>query len=608
MNNNKINSWYMLWRLTHGHRAQLTFSLLFTGAAVICEILPYWFIFQAIELLLLPEVNMADKFYELALLLAGALVLKTLFYLIAYALSHKTAYAILQETRKTLVNHLAWAPVSWLHRQRSGQLKQSVLQDVEKLENVIAHHTVEVAAAIFSPLVVSGYLLWIDWRLALAAIFTAPLAVLASSLFMRNSEQLFDQYTQASAALDSATVEYLRNMPVMKVFRQDTKNFRTMRKRLEEYYNLVADLTQKTVPGWTLFSCLLAANIFLILPLGAWLYANSAIELPAVLMAVILGAGMLKPLLKISHFLMEVNDVLAGLRNLQPILDFSPQPTLADIKIGSAVQVCFKDLNFSYSKDSQCNLSNINLNFKPGSFTLLLGPSGAGKSTLVQLLGGLLEPSCGAIYLNHATLNMLDQKQRSQLIAIATQEAFLFQGSIRENMMLARPQASEQELRLALQVAQAQELIDSLPQGDETQLSEHGLNLSGGEKQRIAIARALLANTPVLILDEATAAMDNLTQQAFYRDLKTHYPDKTILMITHRSFELQGSDQIVILEQGKIQAQGTHQQIIQHNLFYQRFWQRQLESDAWSITAANGEGNNDKRGHNKMKEKETVDV
>ncbi len=584
--NNK--SWKMLWRLTSEHRFKIFIALLLTAVAAICEMIPYWVIFQAINAILQSPIDPAARFYELSIWLAIALLLKTGLYAVAYALSHKAAYSILLDTRKTLVTHLAWAPLSWLQSRHSGQLKQSVLQDVENVENVIAHHTVEVFAALFGPLVVTSYLFWIDWRLALAALITAPLAIMTSALFMRNTGQQYDQFSAASAALESAMVEYIRNMPVVKIFRQDATNFQTMRQRLEDYYGVVRELTTKTIPGWSLFSSLLAASVFFILPLGTWLHANSYVSIQQVLMVIVLGSGMLKPLLKVSRFLMEINEVMAGLRRLEPVFKIETQQKTNKLNFKNPIKMEFDNTGFSYpNQTNNGTIKNFNLILKPGSFNVLLGPSGAGKSTIAQLSGGLLEPESGTIRLNNVSLQALSQQQRSTLIAIATQEVFLFQGSIKENLRLARPDATEQEIKRAVKAAQAETLISSLSNGYDTLITEQGVNLSGGERQRIAIARALLANTPILVLDEASAALDSITQQAFYQDVKTLYPDKTILMITHRAYGIESADQIVIMDKGNTKDIGKHSELLTRNSFYKRLWQQQSECESWSIGISN---------------------
>ncbi len=488
-----------------------------------------------------------------------------------------------------MVSLLAYAPLQWLQQRPSGKLKHTLLQDVEHIENFVAHHTVEVLSAVIGPILVTVFLFWIDWHLALAALVIAPIAVLSSVLFMSGLSKEYLEFNEAEAKLDSTTVEYLRNMPVMKLFRQDADSFNVMRQRLQHYYDLVAMLTKKTVPGWSLFSSLLGASVLVILPVGIWLYDNDIATVMQVVMAVTLGAGMLKPLLKVSRFFMEINEVLASVRQISTILALPEDNSSGQYLENEKPAVKFCHVDFSY--EQQLLLKRVNLTLLPGSFTVLLGPSGAGKTTIAQMLAGLLVPDQGNVTIGGKLVSELASEERCRLIAVATQEAFLFKGTIRENLVLARHSASDEEIDQALKVAQADDLIASLPEGLDTLIQEQGIRLSGGEKQRIAIARAFLADTPVVVLDEAAASLDNLTQQAFYQDIKTYYPDKTFLVIAHRSYGVETADQIIVLEAGCITGVGNHQELIENSVFYKQLWACQTENEQWALLASDNNKN-----------------
>ena len=315
--------WHLLGQMVWEQRIPMAGSLFFTVLATAAELLPYWIIFQAIEILLSTSQQITQQLYALLSWLMLALLAKYTLYAVAYFLSHQAAYNILTDTRHKLVAKLAHAPLEWLQQRTTGKLKHTVLQDVENIENFIAHHTVEVLSAAVNPVLVTLFLFWINWQLALAALLISPIAVLSSTLFMHGLTQEYLEYNESSAKLDSTMVEYLRNMPIMKLFRQDSTSFQVMRQRLQNYYGIIAKFTQKTVPGWSLFSSLVGASVLVILPTGIFLYEQGTITIPQVIMAVILGSGMLKPLLKISRFFMEINEVLASVRQIAPILALS---------------------------------------------------------------------------------------------------------------------------------------------------------------------------------------------------------------------------------------------------------------------------------------------
>ncbi|MDF5883446.1 ABC transporter transmembrane domain-containing protein [Pseudomonas aeruginosa] len=242
--------------------------------AVLAELAPFAILYFAVEALLRTPQAFAQELLTLAPWLVGGIVLKYMAYGVAYLISHHAAYAIMASTRSRLAAKLDDAPLHWIHAQGSGALKQSVIQDVERMEAFIAHHTVEVAAAVLAPLCVTTALLWVDWRLAMAALAVGPLALLASTFAMRGVGQNQDRFNRATASLNNVTVEYLRNMPVLKVFSRSASGFRLLRRQLHAYYRLTDQITRNTVPGWALFTSVLGAHLLLLLPVGAWLHAR----------------------------------------------------------------------------------------------------------------------------------------------------------------------------------------------------------------------------------------------------------------------------------------------------------------------------------------------
>lgn len=609
--NQSLTARQMLADMCWQQRSALGCSLLFACAAVLAELLPYWLLLQAVTLLLDPSATPAAQsagLVQLALWLALTLVAKMLLSTLAYYFSHKAAYDLLASTRLRLISQLSTAPVAWLHHRHSAQLKQSLLQDVEKIEAFVAHHTVEVFSALLSPLLVFVLLCWFDWRLAVAALAAAPLAMLASMLFMRGSAQQYRAYNEAAAALAATTLEYLRNMPVMKLFRQDLTNFHQMREQLSHYYQLISQLTRKTVPGWALFLSLLSAGLLFILPLGSYLVSSGQVPLLTLLVCLILGGGLLKSLLKLSRFLAELNDIVAGVERMLPLLQLVPASVAADVSrpegvVPAAPLLQLQEVSYQWAPAQQDQahpeppagaqargiLQQISLSLAPASLTFLVGPSGSGKSTIAQLACGLLQPAHGQVLWQQRPLAALSGAERAAAVAIVTQDVFLFQGSVLENITLGRQDFSAAQLQMALQVAQLEPVTAALPHGLQTLLDEQGSPLSGGEKQRLAIARALLTDSALLILDEATSALDNLTQQAFFQAFKRCYPGKSLLVIAHRSYGLALAEQILVVEQGRISACGNHKTLLVGNAFYQHFWRdlqhNEQHNELWGLAA-----------------------
>lgn len=589
MGNGKLHSAdapRLLFELTAGRRLAMGAALLLTLLAVLAELAPFWLLYRAIDTLLLAPQAFESELPRLAAWLAAALLLKYLGYGAAYLISHHAAYAIMADTRARLVGKLATAPLPWLHAQGSGALKQSVIQDVERLEAVLAHHTVEIAAAVLAPLCVAALLLWVDWRLALAVLAVGPVALLAVAPGMRGAGGDHDRFDRATANLNNVIVEYLRNMPVMKVFCRSASSFRLLQTRLDEYGQLVETITRRTVPVWSLFTSVLGSHMLLVLPLGAWLHSRGELQAADVALALMLGAGIFRPMLKVSRFFMEIPPILAALRRMAPIL---AQPGAAVgarlATTGEPPELELRGVGVRYR--DRAVLSELSLRLRPGSFNVLVGPSGAGKSTIARVLSGLLVPQAGGAFVNGQPIAELSDGDRARLVGMVTQEVFLFSGSIRDNLCLARPNAGADEIGKALRVAQAEALVRELPDGLDTQVEELGVRLSGGERQRIAVARALLADTPVLVLDEATAFADSLTQRAFFRALLEECPGKTLVVVAHRLAGIERADRIMVIERGRLADSGSHAQLMRRNEYYRSMLRCEDECADWALS---GEG------------------
>ena len=587
----KDPAWPVLAGLVNTQRSRFILTIGFAGLAALLELAPFWLLFRAVELLLATEISPADtaRLYELAAWMGLALVAKTLAYGAAYALSHQAAFLILAGTRRQLVTRLAYAPLERLEHYPSGRLKHAVVEEVEKLENFFAHHSVEVAVAVFGPVLATSYLLFIDWRLALAALLAAPAAVISALLFTRGMHDHFASYQQAATALNGTLVECLRNLPVAKLFGRNLQQFHLLNAPLKTYQTVVDRITRLTVPRWALFTTLLGASLLFILPLGVLLHRQGDASLVTVMMAVLMGAGMLRPLLKISRFFNELQEILASVADLAPLLAEPGGPPRSGTAVPERrVKLQLQQIAFAY--DRRPVLSDINLCFHPGTSSVILGMSGSGKSTLAQLMAGLLLPDSGELRVNDRPLAAIDDNGRAAMIALASQEIFLFRGSLRDNLLLARPDATAVDLERVLEIAQARPFVDALPDGLDTRIEELGGRLSGGERQRLALARTLLVDAPVLILDEATAFADSLTQRAFYLSLRQHSPGKTLIIIAHRTCGLETMDQIVLLEQGKVRATGRHEALLRSDPGYRQLWRLQQDSEHWQLRATHTTG------------------
>lgn len=557
-----------------GHTFVLALSL--AAIAVVLELIPYALLWQAAVV-----TDPATMLTRLAIWLLLALLAKYALLTLAGYFSHLTAFRVLYRTRLRLAQALARMPMLQLSPYSSASLRNIILNDVERVEQFIAHHSVDIVAALLSPLIAALFLFWLDWPMALAALATVPLALLAQKLFSRGMAERTAQYHRASGELDSALVEYVRGVPVMKAYQQSARAFHLLHQRLAAYQQLVTQFTRRAVPAWSVFVVILNANLFILLPLGIWRVAQGGLTPGTLLLTLILGSGLLKPLLRVTFLSSILREIFAGTERIMPLLQTPAADHALSTPTGMTLQVT--DVSFGYGETPVVN--KVSLRIAPGRFYALIGPSGAGKSTLAWLLAGMLPYQNGQITLGDCDVQQLDDAMRARYLALVTQDVFLLQGTLADNLRLGNLDASDAELWQALALAQAESWVRTLPQGLQSPVGERGLTLSGGERQRIAIARALVANTPILILDEATAFADALTETAFYRALRLARPDTTVISIAHRLYAVQSADCLVMMEKGAVVAQGTHDALLASNARYRTMWQSQFSLAHWHIRA-----------------------
>ncbi|MEJ4043057.1 ABC transporter ATP-binding protein [Erwinia sp. SLM-02] len=605
-----------LRRLLAAEKSTLLLALAISASSVLLELLPWYLLWRAVGVveqggLLLPLAGW------LGLALAGKYLLASL----AGYFSHLAAFRVLHHTRLRIAQALTRLPLMQLAPYSAGSLRKIVMNDVQRLEDFVAHHTVDLISALFSPLIAALFLFWLDWKMALAALLTVPLAIIAQRLCLRGMAERTRDYNLATERLNSAIVEYVRGIPVMKAFSQDARSFRLLDDALRDYHQLVVRFTRRAVPAWSLFVVLLNASIFILLPLGLWRVSQGTLSVSALLLILMLGSGLLKPLLRVTFFGSLIRELFAGLGRMAPFLDDVSEGTslsvaeddplhrrqpanvagddaAAPATFGRSGFVASTDPAVSLISHSDSNLSARSLSFsyelrtvidaldmtlQPGGFYALVGPSGAGKSTLAGLLSGMLPPTSGTVTLGGTALAEMDDGTRASRLAVVSQQVFLFKGTLADNLRLAQPQASDEQLWQALDIAQGRAFVEALPQGLATKIGEGGARLSGGERQRIAIARALLVETPLLILDEATAFADLLTEAAFYRELREQRPAMTVLTIAHRLFAVQQADCLLVMEAGRLTGRGTHQQLLNDHPLYQQMWHSQSQLAQWQI-------------------------
>ncbi len=534
------------------------------------SLVPYVLVFYIIKELTKETVDFSAARMYLMYAVIAAVVSMVLLYASGMA-SHIAAFNILYELRKFIADKVGKLPMGYLNNRNSGALKKILSDDVERIENFIAHQIPDFVKGMALPIITITYLFLQDWRLA--AISCVPLlmlAVIMPLMFTGQSKVLIQKYHQSLADMNAGIVEYVRAMPVMKIFGQSAETFDKYGAAVERFDKIVGEWTKRETKIFAVFMSFTSNAMLPVLALGLYLYFQNGVTLATFLMFLILGVGYMRPLFALSNMSMQLSVINHGVKQIdellyQHILEESTN-TIRSENYG----ISFENVDFAYEGDNWV-LDNINFDIKEKSITALVGASGAGKSTVGQLLARFWDVSKGSVKIGGIDIKKYPTEQLMQMVSFVFQDSFMFQQSMYENIRMGMNKTRE-GVESAAKSAQIHDLIMSLPNGYDTLFGQSGVHLSGGEQQRFQLARAILKDAPILILDEATAFADPENEHKIQEAFSELIQDKTVLIIAHRLSTITEADQILLFDKGRISAQGKHSELLQNSELYQRMW------------------------------------
>lgn len=579
----------VLFSYAGGEKKKMILSVILSVISVMLGLVPFYCMYELISMFVADTVTTGEivKWCMIALL---SYALKILTFTLSTGTSHSMAYTILEGLRLRLADRFLHAPLGNVENHTIGEIKNMMVDKIENLEPPLAHMIPEGAGHIVLPIVSIIALFIIDWRLALASLVTFPLSLVCMALTFKISGKNFAKYDESANYMNSTIVEYIEGIEVIKAFGRAGVSYEKYAGAITDFRTFVIKWLSSTFATMKLSFALFPSTLIGTLPVALALANGGTITGAQAALAVMLSISMVGSLAKLEVFSENMRQVKFTVENLNEFLEMPelPEPEKrADVK---HTGVELRNVHFSYTGDEKDEvLHGVDLKLPEGSFTALVGPSGGGKSTVAKLISRFWDVTSGEITLGGVNIRNMPLAQLSGYVSFVTQDNYLFRCSLLENIRLGNPTATDEQVKEAARAAQCEEFIAKLPQGYDTPAGEAGKRLSGGEKQRIAIARMMLKNAPIVILDEATAFTDPENEDKIQRSIAELTKGKTLLVIAHRLSTIKNADNIVVLKNGKIEAEGTQQQLLENCPLYLDMWQAHIGAKNWAVSSAGKE-------------------
>ena len=586
----KKKSWTSaLFAYAEGEKSRLLLSVVLSVLSVMLGLVPFYCMYRLICLMAAGTATAALA-VRWCLLALAAYAVKVVLFGLSTGTSHAMAYTILEGLRLRLADRFLHAPLGNVEKHTIGEIKTMMVDKIETLEPPLAHMIPEGAGHVVLPVVSIIALLCVDWRLALASLVTFPLSFLCMGLTFKISGKNFDKYDQSASYMNSTIVEYIEGIEVIKAFGRAGVSYEKYASAITDFRTLVVKWLASTFATMKLSFALFPSTLIGTLPVALALANKGVITAPEAALAVMLSISMVGSLAKLEVFSENMRQVKFTVEGLEEFLEMPELSEPAERAEISHTDVALRDVHFSYTGEEKDEvLHGVDLTLPEGSFTALVGPSGGGKSTVAKLIARFWDVTSGAITIGGVNVKDMPLSHLSEYVSFVTQDNFLFRCSLLENIRLGNPSATDEEVKAAARAAQCEEFISKLPQGYDTPAGEAGKRLSGGEKQRIAIARMMLKNAPIVILDEATAFTDPENEDKIQRSIAALTKGKTLLVIAHRLSTIKNADNIVVLKEGRIVAQGKQEQLPESCPLYSDMWRSHIGAKNWAVSTAEKE-------------------
>ena len=579
-----------LFELAGQRGRKLTLACVLSVLSSAARIVPFFTIYGVVRELLAhyQEPSMVDQnaILTLCAVTFGAALVYGLCAFISSALSHTAAYEIIYDLRLQLMEKLSRVSSGFFTGTTQGAIKKVVSDDSNQIEAFLAHHLCEIAAAVATPVFTLLYLFGMDWRLAIVTLLPilVSLVLLSACLKQPDKAALQVELHDAQERMQGTVVEYIHGMSVIKVFNRTLSAFRRFEEDLNHFTEVVDRTARANAKSMGAYYAFFGAQLLFLLPAVLLLIpmAESYLDfLPVILLFFLVGSGLKEPMENLMQMVILSGRIVEGVSRIDNILR-QPEPDQDGAGDPTTFDVEFSDVEFAYTEGIPA-VDHVSFHLSQGTVTGLVGPSGGGKSTLAQLLLRFYRPQGGTIRIGGVDIREIPPARLMELVAYVFQDSVLFTDTIENNIRMGNTEATTEEVEQAARNAGIHEVIQALPQGYQTVVGRDDAYLSGGEKQRLAIARVFLKDAPIIILDEATAYADAENEAKIQAAFAKLAQNKTVLMIAHRLKTVERADQILVMDKGKLVGAGTHEELLTGCETYKHLVDANLRRDRWSI-------------------------
>ena len=563
-------------------------SVVLSAVNGLLSLVPFIFLWLVVRTLLTADGNLADTpVWDYAIAAFVVSVANVLLYFAALMLSHLSAFRIETNMRRTAMERLMHVPLGFFDTQNTGRMRKIIDEDSSQTHTFVAHILPDVAGSVVAPIGIIILLLAVDWQLGIAAMVPIVCAFGIMGYMMNPKNNDFQRmYLDAQEKMSAEAVEYVRGIPVVKVFQQTVFSFKRFHDSIINYRDLVIRYTLLWRTPMSAYTIAINAFAFLLVPTGIILIGHggeTAIIVSDMVLYVLIAPIIAANVMKAMHLSQNLFLANEAVDRLEKLTATPPLPESSEPEKAAAFDVSLRNVSFRYEAAERDAVSHIDLDIPQGKTVALVGASGSGKTTIARLIPRFWDVREGSLKIGGVDVRHMDKATLMRNVSFVFQNTRLFKTSILENIRYGNPDATIEQVNRAVDLSQSREIIERLPQGLDTVIGAEGTYLSGGEQQRIVLARAILKDTPIVVLDEATAFADpeneHLIRQAF-----SHLTcGKTVLMIAHRLTTVQDADNIVVVDNGRIAEQGTHQQLMEKATLYYKMWNEYQKSVAWKL-------------------------